>query len=349
MGFWSNAGNLNVVRNNHTATLLPDGRVMITGGAGASAGNEYLNSVEFYEDGHWTMPPDGMANPHWRHTATLLRDGMVLIIGCVEGFGERPQPAELYDPFLGVWGLSSNDPDKRTRPTATLLNDGRVLVVGGRNADSGRLLGAVIYDPGTGGWEDRPMIHPRLGHTATLMADGSVLCAGGVGNVVEAELFRPKDETWVPFGQLTEAHSLHTATLLQDGSVLITGGYEVRNQPTNTVELLMPNGTWKRMTSMNVSRRGHTATLLNDGTVLVTGGSNLSGMAELYDSRTNIWKHAASLAQNRSEHTATLMRNGTVLVVGGSGEHVYAQMSELYTPEDLETVLAPGVGWSTLK
>ena len=135
---FGNTGSLNTARYFHTATLLPNGKVLVAGGAGSS-GN-YLASAELYNpaSGSWT-PTGSLANARYAHTATLLPNGKVLVAG---GAGTS---TELYDPASGTWAVTGNLATGRLYHTATLLPNGKVLVAGGDNI--GSLASAELYDP----------------------------------------------------------------------------------------------------------------------------------------------------------------------------------------------------------
>jgi hypothetical protein len=178
-------------------------------------------------------------------------------------------------------------------------------------------------------------------HTATLLANGKVLVAGGanrasdshcIGGIVSAELYDPDAAGFFsPTGALTAARYAHTATLLQNGKVLVAGGFGVTSdcqdvgvQAQNTAELYGPvTGSFNKTGNMTFPRGGHTATLLTDGKVLVAGGGDQGGggtgsaSAELYDPSTGVFTQTGSMAVARFRHTATLLQNGKVLIVGG--------------------------------
>jgi Kelch motif/Galactose oxidase, central domain len=127
-------------RSGHAATLLNNGKVLITGGVGQSG--LPLSSAELYDPRTKTSTATGsmtMARVH--HTSTLLADGTVLIAGGDQN-GTPLNTAEIYNPATG--GVTSTPQMHRphTEFTATLLKNGQVLIVGGPVAE--------LHDPGTG-------------------------------------------------------------------------------------------------------------------------------------------------------------------------------------------------------
>lgn len=127
---WSPAGHMAVGRAFPTATLLPNGTVLVAGGAGTSG--RPLASAELYEPrtGHWTMT-GRMVSGCYSCTATPLADGRVLVTGGVDSSFAPLDSAELYDPHTGTWTATGRMAVARQAQTETLLRDGRVLVAGG--------------------------------------------------------------------------------------------------------------------------------------------------------------------------------------------------------------------------
>jgi hypothetical protein len=164
----------------------------------------------------------------------------------------------------------------------------------------------------------------RVGHTATVLADGRVLVIGGanavIGVVASVEIYDPATENWEPADDITTIRVGHTATLLSDGRVLVLGGVgSDGGTPVTEAEFFDPtSGTWSSAGIVLTPRLGHTSTLLEDGRVLVVGEDNLyEPYAELFDPQTGKWLQAGSPAGPRFRHTATLLSDGRVLVAGG--------------------------------
>ncbi len=170
-----------------------------------------------------------------------------------------------------------------------------------------------------------PMGANRAAHTATALADGRVLVAGGFiekGSAVGAELFDGATARFLPAAPMLETRHSHTATRLADGTVLVVGGYGSGSRTLAAAEIFDPRSN--RFTpagSLHSARADHTAVLLGNGQVLVAGGlgegwTYLSS-AELYDPAARVFTPVGSMTVPRESHTAVRLDRQRVLIVGG--------------------------------
>ena len=334
----NNGESMAAARINHTATLLPDGRVLVAGGFGgnnpARTNLTVPSAAELFDPAAQKWTTTGrLTDARGSHTATLLPNGKVLVAGGLNsGATKCLASAELYDPVAGTWAMTGPMTEARIRPTATLLPNGKVLVTGGVGNRNRYISTAELYDPSNGTWTVTGSMTSMRGggHTATLLPSGKVLVAGGAYDnnirngipLASAEMYDPTTGTWAATSAMAEARVMHTVTVLPDGKVLVTGGFGTNDAVLATTELFDPaTRKWTTTSSMTTPRVFHTATLLSDGKVLVTGGSNsrsnLFSSTELYDPASGTWTGSASMALARDGYTATLLPGGKVLIAGG--------------------------------
>ncbi len=357
---------------NHTATLLEDGRVLVTGGQTAGSGTwppprpppTGVVSAEIYDPstGRWS-PTAPMTEPRRWHGAVLLEDGGVLVSGGLTDEYETSASnaevtwegsfasSEVYDPSTETWSLAGDMPDETVLLTARQINrpailldmleNGMVMAVGGLGPS------AAIYDASSGAWTPAGEAtsgeyRTRQEHTSVLLGDGKVLYIGGWdrGPSDSINLFDTLTGSSSPTGSMNKGRWLPTAAALGDRRVLVTGGGN--NGNLASAEIYDPSsGTWSSAGEMAKGRMNHTMTLLSDGRVLVTGGG--SKTPEIYDPSTDTWSEAANNLESRAEHTATVLSDGRVLVVGGvsgsrrqpfpkNSAEVYDPLADTWTP-----------------
>ena len=240
-----------------------------------------------------------------------------------------------------------------------------------------------------------PVLHPRwvsagrqstiahrYGQSATLLADGRVLAAGGGtrepspgANEVRggAETFDPATRVWTPTGSLQVARGAHRATVLRDGRVLVTGGERVPMSQWTALasaEIYDPStATWRLTAPMKRSRLNHAQVLLADGRVLVAGGTRGAdrfpvdeylAAVEVFDPATETWTSWAPLSQVEPRADALLLGDGRVLITGLFHAELYdpsigSQPPPLpqepsytspppYTPQQAVDCGVPGIG-----
>ncbi len=329
------------VRQSHTATLLPDGKVLLAGG---SDRNVVLASAELFDPATSSFSETGsMTTPRAGHEATLLNNGKVLITG---GHGERDNflaSAELYDPVTRRFAPAGEMKIARVSHRATLLKSGTVLITGGLSPDWPQQRLAEIYDPATGAFSPAgAMTVSRADHTATLLANGQVLLsAGSTGRSINeavtdtAELFDPATNRFIATGKLAAPRHKHAAVRLRDDRVLVIGGADSRLRGFyNSAELYDPaTGKFSPTGSMSAARYKirEAAALLSDGRVLVAGGGTL---LEIYGPATGIFSLLPDRVTTALRYsTTTLLRNGMALIAGGyGGEGLPSAGAWLYDP-----------------
>jgi hypothetical protein len=328
---------LNTARSFATATLLPNGKVLIAGGED-SAG--FLSSTEVYDPvtNTFAASTPAMNTARAFATATLLPNGKVLIAGG-DGSTGYLNSAELYDPGSNTFAASMPLMNAaRDFAAATLLPNGQVLIAGGF-ISSGHtetfLNSTELYDPLTNTFAaSTPTMNTgRYAATATLLPNAKVLIAGGYssnpGPLSSTELYDSVSSTFAAStAPMNIGRAYASATLLPNSKVLIAGGINASFNLLSSTELYDPgSNTFAFSTpAMNAARDEVTATLLPNGKVLITGSAGKS--TELYDPVANTFA-ASTPPMNtaRGADRATLMPNGKVLIAGSLLSSV-----ELYTP-----------------
>ena len=323
-------------RYGHSITLLPNGKVLITGGFDNTS---CLKTAEIYDPAAGTISQTKEMNaPRMDHSATLLATGKVLISGGRNGT-TAVNTAEIYDPATGKFKTTTDNTLGRVGHSATLLPSGKVLIAGGVNDN--RYVGtAEIYDPGTGTVTAAPgMAAERHGHSATLLPNGRVLIVGGMKDnsyVNSVEVYDPVAGTFSAVANLGSSRYAHTATLLADGRVLIAGGRNGSGIVSSAEIFDSAAGSITAVANMASERDDHTATLMPDGTVLIAGGRDARGYlntAEVFDPQAGAFIPTANMTSIRDISSAILLPNNKVLVAGGWNGTSAASSAEIFDPQ----------------
>ncbi len=344
-GSWTKGRSLGSIRGSTVAVVLRSGEVLVAGGG---VGAVPVAAAELYEKGTgaWRATAS-MGEARRGHQAVVLPDGRVLVTGGVAG-GRPLASAELYDPPRGAWTATAPMGTARLGHTLTLLGDGRVLAAGGTSlgedaSGTGQavtpLASTEIYDPAAATWATGPaMAVARFEHTASLLADGRVLVAGGLAPApggtgpaptAATEVYDPAARAFVLSSPLHEARTNHAAAELADHRIVVVGGSggPLADAAIASAEVFDPTtGSWRPTGALNRARAGATAITLAGGGVLVAGGESVDrgvrrslADAEVLDADGEAWNDAGRMACPRSEHAAVRLTDGRVMQVAGDG------------------------------
>jgi hypothetical protein len=286
--------------------------------------------------------------------------GKVLVAEGFDASFNIVSSTELYDPATNTFAAPADTAVMnvaRLAATATLLVSGKVLIAGGFdvNALNSNLFSTELYDPATNSFAFGPAMNvARDDSTATLLASGKVLIAGGDDNsgnsLSSTELYDPVTNSFAAAANtatMNTARDGTIATLLPSGKVLIVGGFNTSGGSyLSSTELYDPVtssfAAAANTATMNTGRCClKSATLLGSGKVLIAGGADSAGpflsSTELYDPVTNSFAAAANTATmntGRALPAVTLLGSGKVLFEGGLHDESGLTLSstELYDP-----------------
>ena len=316
-------------RSAHTATPLPDGRVLIAGGFISEESPTLGAEVFDPRTGRFAALPRMLTLRH-SHSATMLPNGKVLIAGGYTAGSITSAAAELFDPATNSFTPTGSLRTTRAGHIATLLRDGRVLIAGGVGAGWSFLASAEVYDPATGKFtRTGDMTVARESHVAVELRDGRVLVIGGhrdrradITLYASAETYDPVNGAFTRVGDMGVRRHKHDAVLLRDGRVLVTGGADERDNrgQYNSTELFDPRtATFSPGPAMQLPRYKHqgSSVLLPTGVVLIAGGA---ARAETYYPASRTFEIVAGDARLAGQFSAVApLGNGGALITGGYG------------------------------
>src|SRR5947207_3243260 len=215
-----------------------------------------------------------------------------------------------------------------------------MLITGGKT-DGGVSASAERFSATSGAFLSTPsMATARANHTSTLLDDGRVLVAGGVGAdgqaLSAAEIYDPQTNSWMAAAPLYRARAGHTATTLFDGRLVVAGGDDA-GAPIDSLELFDPYAGVFTLANARLShaRTGHAAALSYDGLVVIAGGfdgAQALASVDVYDPYKDVVTAGASLGTARAGHTATTLLDGKMVFVGGASDASELASAELYDP-----------------
>ncbi|HSB67815.1 MAG TPA: choice-of-anchor tandem repeat GloVer-containing protein, partial [Candidatus Methylomirabilis sp.] len=323
---WSFSGPMTVARAQHTATLLPDGRVLVAGGNNASGA---LQSAEIFTpaSGTWAAVAS-MTAPRAQHTATLLPDGRVLVAGGENG-NSPLSSAEIFNPGTNGWSAAAGMQTPRFQHTATALPDGRLLIAGGQaygnvpvycnqyctSCSRCGLFSTCCHQYVCGQYQ--------CGWTTSTVYHGSV------------ELYDPSANTWSYAGGMSAARTGHAATSLPTGHVLVAGGTNQGGDISSSEEYDPAANSWSSVGAMGAARSRLTATMAPGDRAILAGGLGAGGSvpsADIFDCGTEQWTAAPTMTDARSNHASVMLQDGRVLVTGGYLGTNALSTAELFGP-----------------
>jgi hypothetical protein len=287
---WTVGVPMSAPRQSHAMVVLADGRVLVLGGSRGEHGAVPLATSEIFDPvaRTWSAGPS-MSEPG-SPTVVALRDGRLFV---VPDYRADAPWAEVVDPT----GATPPVRVPGSRPlyggTVTVLADGRVLMVGGSDGEGpGAWHGkdatvrtkVDLFDPKTGTVTKAALLpRPRAKHTATLLADGRVLVAGGQTDApskphATTELYDPAKDTWTEGPAMTMGRYRHEVVTLTKGTLLAYGGIrdaDPFDDYTAVIEVFDPSaGAWKRSETRSKWRDGMLVFALPDARALVVGGNS---------------------------------------------------------------------------
>ncbi len=270
----------------YAATVLTDGRVLVTGGTDGI----YINNTAYIGtvaggDITWvacTNLPIQMIN----HTSSLLADGRVLLLGG----NDSPSGEISKKAYLGTivgntitWVLSTDLPVKMLYSATSILSDGRILVTGGTDGDTiwqSSYIGTVTGN--TIAWVSATNTTvPMINHTSTVLPDGRVLLLGGIDTTtndisIVSYIGTVTGNTiaWVTSSNLPAKMIYSTTTVLADGRLLVTGGSDAVTISDSSYIGTVTGNTiaWIAGKDLPIQMINHVACRLADGRIMLLNG-----------------------------------------------------------------------------
>ncbi|MBX7097061.1 MAG: hypothetical protein K1X89_05070 [Myxococcaceae bacterium] len=331
-------GSPSVSRGEHVAVRLLDGRVVAIGGRDGTS--TFWKTGEVYEpvSGTWSALSGALATGVAESAACLAADGTLVTLGGNDG---NVATAQVTTVAAGANALAAATPMpvRRDVPNLVSLPDGRLLVAGGTGgSDDTQLLVRTL----SGGWQDAGHLpQSQSGGTLTVLADGTVLLAGGFEAYptplsARLQLISPHEPFWSSAPQLFQSWRDGALLVAVDGHAYLFGG-----APDGRAVSRLEASAWVDGGRLLADHADHpTATLLLDGRVLIVGG--VGATSEVFDPATGRSTATGPMAHPRTGHAAVLLGTGEVLVAGGTGPGFISQ-AERFHPGTLSFTPAASV------
>jgi len=320
----------------HSSDLLPDGRMLVAGGQGAHQGGSH-EIGDFSAGGAsatFTETANSLATPRQQHTSVRLpasAGNRIVLVGgrAPQASGAPLTSSEYFDPTAGTFTATAANVHSRLFSASEGMADDRVATFGNNETGAGAENDTVeVLDATQNIWThiNDEMDAGRTGASATRLADGRILIAGGSGVAsTPAEIFDPTALTFTPVGAMATERAFHGAMRLVDGRVLIVGGLDTAGNPTATAEIFDPTANTFSAAgeNMEIARAAFPLARLADGRVLIAGGRTdsagaVTALSEFFRPGTNDFTPAGPMAIARQSHTMDALPDGRIVVVGGA-------------------------------
>lgn len=329
-------------RGNHSATLLPNGKILVAGGTN---GPNVLDTAEVFDPTTFAFAPTGkMHTARDLHSAVLMPNGRVLVAG---GFATTAtssgatREAEVYHPDTGLWHKTPPMISSHSNHATVLLHSGDVMVIGGY-ANGNYLRDVEIYYSTANVWRTADPLPAACGAVtcaraqaaAAVLHDGRVLVSGGLnssGVLGTSVVYNPATGLWShlaggDFAGAAHAHS-HSMSTLPNGRVIAAGGNDEFGETSMSQGFDPSASTWDHTriggvpSSLVTPRFNHASIVTPDGAVIIAGGSQSMGNSilfnELFTPSGSTWTASTELINPRSYGSATLGNDGFIYYIGG--------------------------------
>ena len=337
----------------HTATQIPDGRIVIIGGSGA-AGEVFPQTIDLFDPltERFTVAATKLPVPRISHQAVLMNDGRIALIG-----GGGSDNIDIYDPIADT--LTENVmvfEHERREFTALAVGNGKILIFGGYNNDTGQpMQSPKMIDTLT--WTQKILsTDPNLNRRSfgfTKLKNGKVVFSGGVGGAYvvtntspqDVIVFDPTTETFQTVGAMQEPRRGHTMLELPDGTLGIYGGGVGWTTGASTETFDISTSVSAYGGDLIGNKSFMLSACLQNGFTLHCGGRTgnlITNTQMVYDPVSKLSGYTNSMLTARKDFTLTVMPNGFYLVTGGQDDAGNPlDGAEVFDPQASVTVTYP--------
>jgi hypothetical protein len=316
-------GRTNIDRAVGSATLLADGRVLVAGGYGDSAGRD-ASTDEIYDPKMGRFTPVGPVAPHTNPVSLVLADGRVLILGGSYNSPLVQVAADIFDPASGTFTAAGSAPRGGYASgvsgsggiSAALLGNGKVLVV---ESAEGRTWSTEIYDPSTNTFTPSTTSALPRGATPFLanLPDGRAMLFGGGNAAVEA--YDPTTGSFSRLASMPGPNVVWAFATLTDGRILALGVVGLNLGRAGSPQA--PGILFDRLPPASARPAPDNAT-----TAVTLDG-------EIYDPAHDQWKDLGRLNLDRISFQVAPLPNGGAIVTGTTPGGMGGEVAELFDPK----------------